>query len=66
MRLFTREEKIPLVSWDSICSDKLHKGLGLRRVHHMNMALLMKLGWDFITKIDSDIPVDLGPVSRNP
>ncbi|KAJ1386947.1 ribonuclease H [Sesbania bispinosa] len=42
-----------LVSWENICKPKALGGLGFRRIHNFNCALLMKLGWQMITRPDA-------------
>jgi hypothetical protein len=40
---------LSLKSWDSICRPRHQGGLGLRKMTTMNQALIMKLGWKFLT-----------------
>jgi hypothetical protein len=40
---------LSLKSWDSICLPRHQGGLGLRKMSIMNQALIMKLGWKFLT-----------------
>eukprot|EP01018_Ginkgo_biloba_P021774 Gb_21499 [translate_table: standard] len=51
------KRKIPLVTWDKVCSKK-GGGLGLRDLKTMNKALLGKLGW-FVVKESSSIWVKI-------
>ncbi|KAF7833203.1 putative ribonuclease H protein At1g65750 family [Senna tora] len=47
------EKKKPhLLAWDKVWKPKCFGGTGLRRLHSMNLALLMKLGWGIINKKD--------------
>ncbi|CAA0818301.1 Unknown protein [Striga hermonthica] len=41
--------KLSLVKWDEVCRARRDGGLGLKRQRLMNDALLMKLGWKFLT-----------------
>lgn len=36
---------LALKSWDSICKNKAEGGLGFKKFHNFNLALLVKLGW---------------------
>lgn len=38
------------ISWDKICQPKKCGGLGIRRLHQMNVALLAKFGWKALTE----------------
>ncbi|CAL1404640.1 unnamed protein product [Linum trigynum] len=40
--------KTHLVTWESICKPKEEGGLGLRSARALNLAYLMKLGWQFL------------------
>ena len=42
-----------LLNWDCITKDRQHGGLGIKRMHNMNLALTEKLGWRPILKGDS-------------
>ena len=44
------KKKIHLVSWDTVYLPKVDGGLGIRRLHQMNEAYLMKLAWGVLTK----------------
>lgn len=37
------------ISWSTICSSKTLEGLGLRQAKDFNMALILKLAWQFLT-----------------
>lgn len=37
--------KVHTIGWDTICKSKDQGGLGIRRLHNMNDAFLMKIGW---------------------
>jgi hypothetical protein len=39
-------------AWDSICKPKELGGLGLRRMREVNLALISKLGWNLLNKMD--------------
>lgn len=41
-----------LVAWDHLTWPKSHGGLGFKSTRCMNLALMMKLGWDLITRPD--------------
>lgn len=40
-------------AWDSICQPKHLGGLGLRRMHDCNLALVTKLGWKLLLQEDT-------------
>ncbi|KAL5559056.1 hypothetical protein UlMin_035267 [Ulmus minor] len=42
-----------LKAWDNICVPKANGGLGFRRMANMNLTLLSKWGWDFLTRSSS-------------
>lgn len=44
------EKKVHHVALSTICQPKRKGGLGLRLMHRMNFALLMKMGWRICTK----------------
>ncbi|CAA0813949.1 Ribonuclease H-like superfamily protein [Striga hermonthica] len=44
-----RKRKLSLIKWDEVCLPKDLGGLGIKRQRLMNEALLMKLGWKFLT-----------------
>ncbi|CAA0833833.1 Unknown protein [Striga hermonthica] len=45
--------KVHLVNWSSLCTPKEKGGLGLKNQRRMNMALLMKLGWGLLSKLEA-------------
>ncbi|GMJ03912.1 hypothetical protein HRI_004060400 [Hibiscus trionum] len=45
--------KLSLVNWDSLCQPLKHGGLGLRRIHDFNIALIMKVGFSILTNTGS-------------
>ncbi|GMJ13731.1 hypothetical protein like AT4G29090 [Hibiscus trionum] len=45
--------KLSLVNWDSLCQPLKHGGLGLRRIHDFNIALVMKVGFSMLTNTGS-------------
>ncbi|BBN67603.1 Polynucleotidyl transferase, ribonuclease H-like superfamily protein [Prunus dulcis] len=42
--------KIHLVNWDIVCQPKSFGGLGIKKTHCMNQALLAKTGWKIVQK----------------
>ena len=42
-------QNLSLKSWSSICSPKAEDGLGFRRMHDYNLALIAKLGWKLLS-----------------
>lgn len=44
--------KTSLVAWEKVCSPLHTGGLGFKNTRRMNEALLMKLGWELITRKD--------------
>lgn len=42
-----------LANWKSFCQLKDEGGLGLRGMHYMNQAFIMKLGWGIINDTNS-------------
>ncbi|CAL8122129.1 unnamed protein product [Prunus armeniaca] len=42
--------KIHLVNWDTVCQPKSFGGLGIKKIHCMNQALLAKTGWKIVQK----------------
>ena len=47
------EKKIPLVSWDIVCSEKNKGGVGLKSFSKLNKALLSKWCWRFANDINA-------------
>ena len=45
--------KVHLVNWDTITSRKEVDGLGLKRLHEMNVAFMAKVGWCLLTEPNS-------------
>ena len=46
----TLDSKPHLVKWDTVCSDRRMGGLGVRRLHLLNKAVLCKWIWRFASK----------------
>lgn len=44
--------KTPLVAWNNVCKHKDNGDLGFRKARSMNKAMLMKLGWELISRGD--------------
>ncbi|CAA0819658.1 Unknown protein [Striga hermonthica] len=49
----TTHRKASLVSWETVCKPKDDGGLRLKYQRKMNDALLMKLGWQLLTRPDT-------------
>ncbi|CAI0414109.1 unnamed protein product [Linum tenue] len=47
------KEKAHLVTWETVCKPKEEGGLGLRSARALNLAYLMKLGWQFLNNEES-------------
>ncbi|KAH9699945.1 putative ribonuclease H protein [Citrus sinensis] len=47
------QQRMSMVSWDTLCKPKAYGGLGLKDLNVMNQALLMKLSWGVISAKDS-------------
>lgn len=45
--------KMHLISWDQIKKAKLEGGLGIKDLRHQNMAYIMKLCWNLLTKSEA-------------
>ncbi|CAL8078089.1 unnamed protein product [Prunus armeniaca] len=45
-----KKHKIHLCQWDLVCKPKSKGGLGLKKTHDMNQALLAKVGWRLLRK----------------
>lgn len=45
--------RIYLVSWEEVCNPKKVGGLGFRFMRNMNLAIIGKLGWKFMTEPSS-------------
>lgn len=48
-----KENKLPSKSWHQICTPKFVGGLGLIMMHDVNLVLVAKLVWKFLTHHDS-------------
>ncbi|XP_019184508.1 PREDICTED: uncharacterized protein LOC109179476 [Ipomoea nil] len=48
-----REDGIHWFAWDRMCTPKKFGGLGFKRLHEFNLALLGKQGWRLLTNPDS-------------
>ncbi|GLT53081.1 hypothetical protein SLA2020_263770 [Shorea laevis] len=48
-----KTRNLSLKSWSSMCIPRALGGLGLRQMKAMNLALITKLGWKFISNQDS-------------
>ena len=46
-------KRIHLVNWDTVCKNKKQGGLGVRKTHDNNLAILTKLGWKIMKKDNS-------------
>ena len=44
-----RSRNLSLKSWSSICLPKHERGLGFKRMHDFNLALIAKLGWKLLS-----------------
>lgn len=51
--LLEKENKLPSKSWHQICTLKFVGGLGLIMMHNVNLVLVAKLVWKFLTHHDS-------------
>ena len=49
----SNQQRMSMVSWDTLCKPKAYGGLGLKELNVMNKALLMKLSWRIISAKDS-------------
>jgi ribonuclease HI len=47
-----KSRNLSLKSWNSICSPKDEGGLGFRKMHDFNLALIAKLGWKLLSNSD--------------
>ena len=47
-----QNQKFVLKAWDSICLPKDLGGLGIRKMREVNLALISKLGWKLLCKVD--------------
>lgn len=45
--------KLHWCNWKLICQPKEKEGLGIKRLRHMNIAMIAKLGWKFLTEPNS-------------
>ena len=46
----TLDSKSHLVKWDTVCSDRRRRGLGVRHLHSLNKAFLCKWIWRFASE----------------
>ncbi|GMP25580.1 hypothetical protein CsSME_00002379 [Camellia sinensis var. sinensis] len=46
-------KKVHLVKWEKVCKSKNAGELGLKKARDQNLALLAKLGWKLLNKVDS-------------
>lgn len=44
----SERNSMAMVSWERICQPKMVSGLGLKNLHHINEALLMKIRWNIV------------------
>ncbi|KAH9791596.1 putative ribonuclease H protein [Citrus sinensis] len=49
----SNQQRMSMVSWDTLCKPKAYGGLGLKELNVMNKALLMKLSWGIISAKDN-------------
>ena len=49
----TEKRKLNLIRWDTLCQPKSCEGLGLKNLSHMNMALLMEIGWGLVNSLNT-------------
>lgn len=47
------EQKVSLVGWSNVTKKKEHGGIGIKRMHDMNLAFLAKLGWRLLNESSS-------------
>jgi hypothetical protein len=47
-----KTRNLSLKAWDSICLPKDLGGLGIRKMREVNLALISKLGWKLLCKVD--------------
>jgi hypothetical protein len=47
-----KSRNLSLKSWNSICTPKVEGGLGFRKMHDFNLALIAKLGWKLLSNSD--------------
>ena len=41
--------------WDRLCKPKTHGGLGFKKLHQFNIAMLGKEGWRLLTNLNSHV-----------
>ena len=46
-------KRIHLLNWDTIARTREQGGLGIKKVHQMNLAMLVKIGWRLIVETES-------------
>jgi hypothetical protein len=47
-----KSRNLSLKSWSSICTPKDEGGLGFKKMHDFNLALIAKLGWKLLSNTD--------------
>ncbi|KAK5818634.1 hypothetical protein PVK06_023577 [Gossypium arboreum] len=45
--------KVALVSWDSMCQPKAHRGLGLRHLKDHNTSFMMNVGFNIVSNVNA-------------
>ena len=49
-RDMNEKRRTHLINWDMVTKYKKQGGLGIRKMHNLNIALMDKLGWKLLTK----------------